>query len=66
MTTHDPVLFVDEVAAELRVHPNTVRRYIKATKLQATKQGRSWYIRRSVLEQFKGAGAGVAAESLAS
>lgn len=50
--THDPVLFIDEVAAELRVHPNTIRRHIRAHRLQATKQGNRWFIRRSAVEAF--------------
>lgn len=54
--TNDPVLFIDEVAAELRVHPNTIRRHIKADRLTATKQGNRWFIRRSAVDTFTGAG----------
>lgn len=56
MTADDPVLFIDEVAAELRVHHNTVRRHIDAGRLRATKQGGRWFIRRSALEEFKDGG----------
>jgi excisionase family DNA binding protein len=50
--TDDPVLFIDEVATELRVHPNTVRRHIEANRLKATKQGGRWFIRRSAVDAF--------------
>jgi excisionase family DNA binding protein len=61
VTADDPVLFIDEVAAELRVHPNTIRRHIKAHRLVATKQGNRWFIRRSAVDAFTAAGWAVAA-----
>lgn len=56
-TDDDPVLYIDEVAAELRQNHQTVRRHIRERRLAATKQGNRWFIRRSALEAFKGRGA---------
>ena len=52
----DPVLFIEDVAAELRQHHQTVRRHIRAHRLPAIKQGGRWFIRRSALEAFKTGG----------
>lgn len=55
MTDKDPVLYIEDVAAELRQHHQTVRRHIREHRLEATRQGNRWFIRRSALERFKGA-----------
>lgn len=43
-------LSVKEIAALLRVHPKTVRRWIAAGTLPATQMGRAWRIKRSDLK----------------
>ena len=48
----DRLLTVQEVAERLRVHPITVRRYIKFGGLQAVRIGRSVRVRPSDLEAF--------------
>lgn len=48
----DGVLFVEEVAAELRLNHKTVRRHISSGRLPAVKQGGRWFIRRSALDEF--------------
>jgi excisionase family DNA binding protein len=47
-------LTVDEVAEELRVHPDSVRRWIRAGELKAfgTSTRSGYRIRRSELERF--------------
>lgn len=52
----DPVLFIDEVAGELRLSTKTIRRHIQSGALRATKQGNRWFIRRSAVEAFKDGG----------
>lgn len=46
------VLTLKEVAERLRLHPNTLRRYIKKGKLAAMKFGRVWRIEEKDLEEF--------------
>ena len=49
----DELLKITEVAAELKLHPDTVRRYIKEGKLKATKIGGTRVrVRRSELDRF--------------
>jgi excisionase family DNA binding protein len=48
----DPVLYIEEVAVELRQHYQTVRRHIRTGRLRATKQGGRWFVRRSALDAF--------------
>ncbi len=43
-------LCVNEIAALLRVHPKTVRRWIAAGTLPATQMGRAWRIKRNDLK----------------
>ena len=49
----DELLTIDEVAAELKLHPDTIRRYIREGKLKQTRVGGTAIrIRRSELERF--------------
>ena len=45
-------LTVPEVAAFLRVNEETVRRNIRAKRLQAFKRGTQWFINREDLQAF--------------
>ena len=45
-------LSVEDIAKELGVHPDTVRSWIRERKLQATKLGRDYRIRRVDLDKF--------------
>lgn len=49
----EELLTIDEVAAELKLHPDTIRRYIRQNKLKATYiAGTAIRIRRSELNRF--------------
>jgi excisionase family DNA binding protein len=49
----DELLTIDEVAAELKLHPDTIRRYIREGKLKQTRVGGTAIrIRRSELDRF--------------
>jgi excisionase family DNA binding protein len=55
MTDDDPLLTVDEVAARLRVHPETVRRLLRSGELRGSQpisRRAGWRIRRSDLERL--------------
>ena len=53
VTLTDELLKITEVAAELKIHPDTVRRYIKDGKLTPTRLGGTRLrIRRSELNRF--------------
>lgn len=43
----DPWLTVHQVAAELKIHPATVRSWINDGRLRAVRVGREWRVRRS-------------------
>jgi excisionase family DNA binding protein len=45
-------LTVEEVAAELRVHPDTVRTWIRSGELDAIDIGREYRIYRADLDEF--------------
>lgn len=47
----DPWLTVPQVAADLNIHPATVRVWIKAGRLAAVRAGRTWRVRRSDLDR---------------
>ena len=46
------ILKVKEVAAALRVHNKTIRRWIRAGSLPASRVGKSYYIRSEDLQAF--------------
>jgi excisionase family DNA binding protein len=49
----DELLTVEQVAAELQLHPDTVRRYIREKKLRAVRlSSTNMRIRRSELDRF--------------
>ena len=49
----DELLTVEQVAAELQLHPDTVRRYIRERKLRAVRlSSTNMRIRRSELNRF--------------
>lgn len=45
---------VQYAAERLSIHPESVKRLIRAGKLPARKFANKWFIRRDVLEQFAG------------
>ena len=45
-------LLVEEVAEKLRLHPNTIRIYIKGGKLPAAKFGKVYRIKEEDVEEF--------------
>lgn len=45
-------LLVEEAAEKLRLHPNTIRIYIKRGKLPAAKFGKVYRIKNEDLEKF--------------
>lgn len=54
MDKDDALLTVPEVAATLRLHPDTVRRWLRAGQLPAVNLGgrRGYRVRRSELDRF--------------
>ena len=49
----DELLTIDQVATELQLHPDTIRRYIREKKLKPTRVGGTAIrIRRSELDRF--------------
>jgi excisionase family DNA binding protein len=49
---NDPVLTAHQVADEIGVHYQTLRKYILDGQLKAAKRGNRWFIRRSWVEEF--------------
>lgn len=49
-----PLLTVDEVAEELKLHPKTVLRHIREGRLEATRVGKAYRIERARLDAFAG------------
>jgi len=45
-------LSVDDIASELRVHPDTVRGWIRTRKLKAFKFGRDYRVKREDYQKF--------------
>ncbi len=50
----DELLTVDRVAQMLRLHPRTVRRFIREGRLNAKKIGKQWRVRRNDLDALAG------------
>lgn len=48
-----PWLSVEEAAAVLSVHPNTIRRAIASKELVATKLGKGWRITPEALQEYQ-------------
>jgi excisionase family DNA binding protein len=53
----DPWLTPEQVGEELKVHPATVRLWIRGGRLRATRVGRSWRVRRSEIDRVLASGA---------
>lgn len=51
----DPWLTVQQVSQELKIHPATVRVWIKQGRLQAVRAGKGFRVRRSEVERALGA-----------
>lgn len=51
---NDELLTVNEVAQILKIHPFTIRLWLKQGKLSGVKIGGRWRVRRSALEGFIG------------
>jgi excisionase family DNA binding protein len=47
----DPWLTVQQVSEELKIHPATVRVWIKDGRLRAVRVGREWRVRRSEVDR---------------
>lgn len=47
----DPWLTVQQVSDELKIHPATVRAWVKSGRLAAVRAGRSWRVRRSDVDR---------------
>ena len=47
----DPWLTVAQVSDELKLHPATVRSWVKSGRLAAVRAGRTWRVRRSDLDR---------------
>src|SRR5450631_2857367 len=47
----DPWLTVPQVSEELKLHPATVRAWVKSGRLAAVRAGRTWRVRRSEIDR---------------
>jgi excisionase family DNA binding protein len=47
----DPWLTVQQVSEELKLHPATVRSWVKTGRLAAVRAGRTWRVRRSEVDR---------------
>ena len=47
----DPWLTVQQVSDELKIHPATVRAWVKSGRLAAVRVGRTWRVRRSEVDR---------------
>ena len=47
----DPWLTVPQVSEELKLHPATVRAWVKSGRLAAVRAGRTWRVRRSEVDR---------------
>ena len=48
---NDPWLTVPQVSEELKLHPATVRAWVKSGRLAAVRAGRTWRVRRSEVDR---------------
>ena len=48
---HDPWLTVPEVSEQLKLHPATIRAWVKSGRLRAVRAGRTWRVRRSEVDR---------------
>ncbi len=48
----ESLLSIDDAAAALKSHPETVRRFIREGQLAGVKLGRSWRVREADLRAF--------------
>jgi len=51
VTEDDPWLTVPQVSDELKLHPATVRAWVKSGRLAAVRAGRTWRVRRSEVDR---------------
>jgi excisionase family DNA binding protein len=49
--SEDPWLTVQQVSEELKIHPATVRAWVKSGRLAAVRVGRTWRVRRSDVDR---------------
>lgn len=49
--SEDPWLTVQQVSEELKLHPATVRSWVKTGRLAAVRAGRTWRLRRSEVDR---------------
>ena len=47
----DPWLTVPEVSEQLKLHPATIRAWVKSGRLGAVRAGRTWRVRRSEVDR---------------
>ena len=47
----DPWLTVSQVSEQLKLHPATVRAWVKSGRLAAARAGRTWRVRRSEVDR---------------
>lgn len=47
----DPWLTVPEVSEQLKLHPATIRAWVKSGRLAAVRAGRTWRVRRSEVDR---------------
>ena len=47
----DPWLMVPQVSVELKLHPATIRAWVKSGRLAAVRAGRTWRVRRSEVDR---------------
>ena len=51
VSSEDPWLTVPQVSSQLRIHPATVRIWIKTGRLAAVRVGREWRVRQSEVDR---------------
>jgi hypothetical protein len=48
----DPWMTLTEIGEEFKVHPETVRLWIRGRQLEGKRAGRKWIVKRSVILEF--------------